>query len=565
MSGAAETRDPEPGLADPGEEVRYRLLRRLDPGDAAGRTMLLGALGDPSWRVRAAAVGRLSLGGAALAQELVDFLAPGGTAGRRNAAAGALARIGPPAVPALVRALESGGAELRTGAAEVLGHVGDPAAAGPLAARLADADPNVRAAAAGALGGVRGPVAAAALHGALAGSEPGLRLAALEALAHLGQAPPFPRLAALAAEGATRRPALRLLGLCDEPGAVALLAEALGDRSRSVREAALTALAAQRKRNGRAALAPAGAAVRAAAAADPVLADRCAEVLEGLGEGPALGPVEFRQLRDRIEEHCGVRVRDELSYLMERRLGPRLGALGLPDFAAYHRHLRLAPDRREELDTAAELLTTHETYFFREPRQLRAFSEEILPRLARENGRARRLRVWSAGCSTGEEPYTIAILLLRSGLFPDWDLEVTGTDLARRVLAVAEAGRYGERAFRGPDAEELRPWFEAGDGKWSVREEVRRRVRFARSNLLDRDAEAAPERVDLLFCRNVLIYFDLEARRRVLRTFHRRLRPGGFLLLGHSESLMNLTADFELVHLRQDLVYRKPAGAEALP
>ena len=130
---------------------------------------------------------------------------------------------------------------------------------------------------------------------------------------------------------------------------------------------------------------------------------------------------------------------------------------------------------------------------------------------------------------------------------------------------MARAGAYGGGAFRSPEAEELRPWFEPREGKWAVREPVRRVVRFGRGNLLDGEAAHGEGPVDALFCRNVLIYFDLEARRRVLRTFHRRLRPGGYLMLGHSESLVNLTADFELVHLRRDLVYRKPLGAEAAP
>ena len=268
---------------------------------------------------------------------------------------------------------------------------------------------------------------------------------------------------------------------------------------------------------------------------------------------------QFRLLRDLIHEHCGIYYRDEFKFLMERRLSPRLQSHGLLDFGAYYRFLRYDVGRRAELEAAAETLTTNETYFYREPRQLRAFSEEILPILASEKARERTLRVWSAGCSSGEEAYTIAILIESSRLFEGWDVRVFGSDIARRVLAVAQGGAYGEHAFRSAEAQTVKRWFQPVDGKWLVDDGIRRLVHFGHLNLLD-DAEVdlvGP--ADVVFCRNVMIYFDLAARRSVLRALHRRLKPGGFLLLGHSECLLHVTADFELVHLRNDLVYRKPS------
>jgi chemotaxis protein methyltransferase CheR len=273
---------------------------------------------------------------------------------------------------------------------------------------------------------------------------------------------------------------------------------------------------------------------------------------------------EFRLLREIVREHCGLSVREDMQYLLERRLAPRLEVHGLSGYGEYHRLLSRGAGRRDELETAAELLATNETYFCREPGQLRAFSEEIVPLLARERARERRLRVWSAGCSTGEEPYTIAILLLRSGLLDGWDVEVLGIDLSRRALAAARAGVYGPSAFRAPESEQLRPWFQPRDGRRAVRAEVGRMVRFAQANLVDPAAVESLPAADVVFCRNVLIYFDLAVRRRVLASIRRRLRPGGYLLLGHSESLVQVAADFELVHLRHDLVYRRP-GEEPLP
>jgi chemotaxis protein methyltransferase CheR len=270
-------------------------------------------------------------------------------------------------------------------------------------------------------------------------------------------------------------------------------------------------------------------------------------------------PEEFRLLRELIQDHCGLWFRDESAYLLERRLWPRLQFHGHASFGEYYRHLRYDLGRRAELETAVELLTTNETYFWREPQQLRAFAEEILPMLAQEKASERRLRIWSAGCSTGEEAYTIAIMLSRSGLFSGWDLGVLGSDISRRVLAVARAGTYGPRAFRSPESDLVKPWFTpAGDGKLTIRPAIRELVSFAQLNLLDGDALSVVGRMDAIFCRNVMIYFDLAARRRLTSSFHAKLRDGGFLLLGHSESLLNVTADYELVHLKNDLVYRKP-------
>jgi chemotaxis protein methyltransferase CheR len=270
---------------------------------------------------------------------------------------------------------------------------------------------------------------------------------------------------------------------------------------------------------------------------------------------------EFRLLRELVYDHCGLTFADDMRYLLERRLAPRVEYHGLDGFAAYHRFLRFDPGRRAELDAAVEALTTHETYLYREPHQLRAFADEILPALAREHASSRRLRIWSAGCSTGEEVYTIAILLERSGLFAGWDVDVFGSDIARRVIAVARGAAYGPHAFRTPEADVLRPWFRHEAGRWHVRERVRSLTSFGVVNLLDPAATARVGPADVVFCRNVLIYFDLPARRRVMAAFGDKLRPGGYLLLGHSESLLHVTSDFELVHLRHDLVYRKPPGA----
>ncbi|HJL16207.1 MAG TPA: protein-glutamate O-methyltransferase CheR [Sandaracinaceae bacterium LLY-WYZ-13_1] len=275
--------------------------------------------------------------------------------------------------------------------------------------------------------------------------------------------------------------------------------------------------------------------------------------------GPTLAPDEFRLLRELINRFCGMDFSDDALYVFERRLRDRVRELGLDDFTQYYHHLRYHPNAKAEIEAAVDALVTNETYFFREDYQLRAFRQEILPelreRLDKEN--RRNLTIWSAGCSTGEEVYTLAILVDDSGLFDGWDVRIFGNDISRRVLAVARRAHYGPSSFRAMPRRYLRYFADDAEGRQVV-PHIRAMCHFGHLNLLDHDRSALIGRADAVFCRNVLIYFDEAARRRVIDTFYQRLHPGGYLLLGHSESLLNSTTAFELVHLSTDMVYRRP-------
>jgi chemotaxis protein methyltransferase CheR len=274
-----------------------------------------------------------------------------------------------------------------------------------------------------------------------------------------------------------------------------------------------------------------------------------------------LGTEEFRLLRDLFYEHAGLHYDDDAMFLFERRLVDRVEALGLDDFYAYYKFLRFEPRGPSELEEAIERLTTKETYFFRQEYQLRAFRDQLLPELAKVNASRRRLGIWSAGCATGEEAYTIAILLLETGLFRGWDLKVVGSDICRGSVAAARRGIYREAAFRTTSQELRTQYFtDVGEGA-EVAPELKKICHFGQLNLMDGGRAVMVGQVDVIFCRNVLIYFDMKSRRRVIDAFYDRLVPGGYLLLGHSESLLNVSTAFELVHLREDLVYRKPLGA----
>lgn len=284
---------------------------------------------------------------------------------------------------------------------------------------------------------------------------------------------------------------------------------------------------------------------------------------------PSLSVEDYRALRDIVATTAGLDLPTEQRTSVQRRLRDRLTLLGIESFSEYVRMLRYDPAGRAELEEAVDALTTNETYFQREAYQLRAFRDEGLPLLAEQAAGRRRLSVWSAGCSTGEEVYTLAILLLEAASEPSsplhgFDLRVFGSDISKRCLAHARRAVYGTSAFRATPPEFRKKWFvERPDGAL-VNERVRQICQFGHLNLLDASRAVVVGRVDVVFCRNVLIYLGTHARRRVIDLFHERLYPGGLLLLGHSESLLNVSTAFELLHLREDLVYRRPRGREAL-
>lgn len=269
---------------------------------------------------------------------------------------------------------------------------------------------------------------------------------------------------------------------------------------------------------------------------------------------------EFRLLRDFIYQHCGLFFADDAKYMLEKRLNKRLVELRLDHFRDYYYQLRYGQNREQEMAAALDLLTTNETYFFREDFQLRTFTEDVVPEIVehKQKRRSRHLRIWSAGCSSGEEPYTLAILLLEHPLLAGWDLEIIGTDISQRVLKTAREGLYGQNSFRTTSPAHLKRYFTAVGQKWQLADEVKRLVRISHLNLFDQNRISLLGEMDVIFCRNVIIYFDLDAKKRVIRTLHDSLRPGGYLLLGHSESLMNISTDFTLKHFQHDMLYQKP-------
>lgn len=270
---------------------------------------------------------------------------------------------------------------------------------------------------------------------------------------------------------------------------------------------------------------------------------------------------EFRLLRDLIHSYCGIYFDGDSKYYMERRLYYRMQQRQFKNYLEYYYFLRYDPKRDEELNSVVEVLTNNETYFFREQAQLKAFSEEILPEIMERKKRENKkdLNIWSAGCSTGEEPYTIAMLILEKGIQHKLNVEILGTDISQRVIKSARMGVYSKSSFRCTEERFLNKYFEKIEGeRFKIKDEVRGLVTFGHLNLMDSGKIRLLKTMDVIFCRNVLIYFDINARKKVIESFYDKLIPGGYLLLGHSESLINVSTLFKLKHLKNDLVYQKP-------
>jgi chemotaxis protein methyltransferase CheR len=265
----------------------------------------------------------------------------------------------------------------------------------------------------------------------------------------------------------------------------------------------------------------------------------------------------FRLLREQIYKRSGMWFNESSKYLLQKRLSPRARELNFDTFQKYFYFLQYDPRADAEFDQIFDLVTTNETYFFREPAQLHAFTEEIIPDLLSKKT-TNKIRIWSAGCSSGEEPYSIAIRLRETGWYDKASFEIFASDINQQVLAKARKAQYRENAFRVTPPELRQKYFtQEADGSWKVHDDIRNRVSFGRLNLYDDSRVSLLGHLDVIFCRNVIIYFDDSSKKIVVKNFYNRLIDGGYLLLGHSESLISLSTEFKLRHLKNDMVYQK--------
>jgi len=267
------------------------------------------------------------------------------------------------------------------------------------------------------------------------------------------------------------------------------------------------------------------------------------------------------QIRDVIYKAAGIFQADNKIQVLENRCQKRMQALGITTFNEYHECLTSRPMHHAELVSLLNEITIGETCFFRNRPLIDGIRRVVLPHIMEDKSKIalRHLRIWSAGCSTGEEPYTLAMMLLDESqkLLKDWTFEVVATDLNEKSVAHAQAGTYGDYSVRNTDPQILQKYFVPEEGKYSVKPEVKSVVSFKRVNLFDDARMIFMKGMDIILCCNVLIYFDLASKKRVIQHFFTNLFDHGYLFLGHSESLFGVSDAFQLVHLPSSTAYVK--------
>ncbi len=280
----------------------------------------------------------------------------------------------------------------------------------------------------------------------------------------------------------------------------------------------------------------------------------------GVNNRPKLTPETFRLLRDVIYSRSGIAFAEAKMYLLETRLSRRLEVRGLKTFEDYYYFLTYDPEREKEFTQLLNVIVTNETSFFRDQTQLDVFSRGVVPRIIEEKLRrgSKNIRVWSAACSTGEEPYTLAMLFMEAGLAAKgWTIEIVGSDISEIVLRAAEAGHYDKYSLRNTPEVYLRKYFSNSGESFTIKESVRGFVRYKRINLIEANDTRSVIGFDVIFCRNVFIYFDDVSKKRAVSHLYDSLARGGYLFVGFSESLHNITRLFKPISIDRSLVYQK--------
>ncbi|MGD0162334.1 MAG: protein-glutamate O-methyltransferase CheR [Candidatus Sulfotelmatobacter sp.] len=272
----------------------------------------------------------------------------------------------------------------------------------------------------------------------------------------------------------------------------------------------------------------------------------------------------FRQIRDLVYKVCGIFQLEEKLYLMTDACGRRMKQLAVRTPREYWDLLTVHANREAELRQLLNEVTIGETCLFRSPPQLDALRKIILPELVQDKSKqvVKRLRIWSAGCSTGEESYTLAMNMMEESdrLLKGWTVEILATDLNDRSVETAKAGIYGDYALRATTDYFKRKYFSPIDEKkLQIRPDVKKLITFSRLNLQDDSRMLFMKGMDLIFCCNVLIYFDGPSKAKVIDHYYSNLNYGGYFFLGTSESLFKLNDKFHLVHFPGTIAYWKPS------
>lgn len=273
-----------------------------------------------------------------------------------------------------------------------------------------------------------------------------------------------------------------------------------------------------------------------------------------LSQSIQMNDMEFVELKDIIYTNSGILFTENKKYLLENRLSKRVQELNFTTFQEYIYYLKYDVRKRMEMDTMINLVTINETYFLRERGQLDYLITGIIPELL--SAGKRNIRIWSVPCSTGEEPYSIAILLKNADLYSKANISILATDINSDVVAIAKRGEYRNSSFRGVPPDFYKNFDQDGQN-YLIKDDIKKRVMFSVGNLMAPSISAIIGKVDVIFCRNVLIYFDLDGKKKVIQMFNKVLNNPGYLCLGHSETMNKLSDDFTMKNFGTGILYMK--------
>jgi len=270
-----------------------------------------------------------------------------------------------------------------------------------------------------------------------------------------------------------------------------------------------------------------------------------------------LNAEDLRRFCDFLYKRTGILYGESKRFYIERRLADRMQSIGTDTFSAYMAVVRVGGPETEQLINS---FTVNETYYYREDSQLRCLSRSLLPDVVSTRRPGDLVRIWSVPCSTGEEPYSIAIWLLENWELVDvYNIEIVGSDIDTRVLREATRGEYGDRALSRLPPDIVKRYFhDVRDGRWQIIDDLRESVKFTQANLVDPVTTAAQGRFDIIFCRNVLIYFDDASRLAASHNLFQALNPGAYICLGHSESMSRISDRFDVRRFEDAIVYQRP-------
>ncbi|MDR2870732.1 MAG: protein-glutamate O-methyltransferase CheR [Deferribacteraceae bacterium] len=264
---------------------------------------------------------------------------------------------------------------------------------------------------------------------------------------------------------------------------------------------------------------------------------------------------EFNELRDIIYKNSAITFMESKKYLLENRLSKRLNELGHKTYKDYINYLKYDKDNKGEMERMINLVTINETYFLRERPQMDHLVKTTLPEMLAAG--KKQCRIWSAACSTGEEPYSLAMLMTEAGLYNKMKIEIMATDINSDVVEFAKKGEYRSMSFRGTPEQFTKTYFTPDKTNFLIKPEIKDKVRFNTGNLTGPTIGAQMGKFDVIFCRNVLIYFDAETKTKVVTMFYNALNAPGYLYLGHSENISKLTDKFKVINFGSGLMHTK--------